>query len=406
MNVLTSGPGPAPVCLFLCLSHLRWDLVFQRPHHILTRAARDFDVVYVEEPLTEAGVTPQLRTRQDKSGVTIVTPVLPEMLGADRAVGQAARDGVLRRLLDAFLARRGHDRLYLWYYTPMALAYTDHLKADATVFDCMDELSAFKNPPAGLLAAETRLMQRADVVFTGGRSLYEAKRDRHPRVRCYPSSVDVAHFGRARTDLPDPADQAAIGRPRIGFFGVIDERMDLGLVAAMAAALPRVQFVYLGPVVKIAEEDLPQAWNLHWLGSKAYADLPAYMANWDAGWMPFALNEATRFISPTKTPEFLAAGLPLASTAVPDVVREYGSGSLVTVAGPDGMAAALQACLARPTPAWRRAVDDHLAQGSWDRTWAAMRRDMLAVARARAPLPLLRAAPPALGTAKMEARDA
>ena len=135
-------------------------------------------------------------------------------------------------------------------------------------------------------------------------------------MQCFPSSVDAAHFGRARANQPDPADQAPVGRPRIGFFGVIDERMDLSLVAAMAAALPRVQFVFIGPVVKIAEDELPRAFNLHWLGAKAYADLPAYMANWDAGWMPFALNAATRFISPTKTPEFLAAGLPLTSTAV------------------------------------------------------------------------------------------
>lgn len=403
MNVLTSGPGPAPVCLLLCLSHLRWDLVFQRPQHLLTRAARDFDVVYVEEPVTEAGVTPQLRTRRDKSGVTVVTPVLPDTLGADRAVGQAARDGVLRRLLDGFLARRGHDRLFLWYYTPMALSFTDHLKAAATVFDCMDELSAFKNPPPGLLEAEARLIARSDVVYTGGQSLYEAKRNRHPRVHCFPSSIDATHFGRARADLADPADQAGIGRPRIGFFGVIDERMDLQMVADMAAALPRVQFVFLGPVVKIAEEDLPRGWNIHWLGAKAYADLPAYLANWDAGWMPFALNDATRYISPTKTPEFLAAGLPLTSTAVPDVVRGYGSGDLVRIAGPSDMAEALQASLSRPGPAWRRAVDSHLAQGSWDRTWAAMRREMMAVARTRAPLPIVA---PAKRAAGLEARDA
>lgn len=402
MNVLTSGPGPAPVCLLLCLSHLRWDLVFQRPQHLLTRAARDFDVVYVEEPLTEQGVTPQLRTRRDKSGVTIVTPILPDSLGADMAVGQAARDAVQRRLLDDFLARRGHDRLYLWYYTPMALAFTDHLKADAIVFDCMDELSAFKNPPPGLLAAEARMFSKADLVYTGGQSLYESKRDRHPRVFCFPSSVDATHFGRARADLTDPADQAGIGRPRIGFFGVIDERMDLDLVAAMAAALPRVQFVMLGPVVKVDEAALPRAYNIHWLGSKSYADLPAYMSNWDAGWMPFALNDSTRFISPTKTPEFLAAGLPLTSTAVPDVVRGYGSGRLVRIAGPEDMAEALQASLARPTAAWRKAVDEHLAQGSWDRTWAAMRREMLAVGRARAPLPTLA---PARSMGGMEARD-
>lgn len=393
MTALTPGPGRATARLLptrasarllIVFSHLRWDLVFQRPQHLLTRAALDFDVVYFEEPLIEPGVTPHLRQRADVSGVRVVTPILPP---------EAEPVAQQRRLLDGFLARRPAERRFLWYYTPMALAFSDHLDAEATVFDCMDELSAFKNPPPGLLEAEARLFDHVDVVFTGGQSLYEAKLGRHPHVLCFPSSIDAAHFGQARRSLRDPDDQANIGTPRIGFFGVIDERTDLDLVARMARELPQVHFVILGPVVKIDPASLPQGPNLHWLGSKPYADLPAYLANWDAGWMPFRLDASTRYISPTKTPEFLAAGLPVTSTAVPDVVAGYGgangTAALVRIASAADMAQALTASLARPDPGWRAAVDACLARGSWDRTWAAMRRELFAAARRSAPvLPL------------------
>jgi hypothetical protein len=247
----------------------------------------------------------------------------------------------------------------------------------------MDELSAFRDPPPGLLEREDRLFELADLVFTGGHSLHEAKRRRHPRVYAFPSSVDVGHFAAALARPADPADQAAILRPRIGFFGVIDERMDLCLVARAAADCPEIQFVMLGPVVKIDPGTLPRAPNLHWLGPKAYADLPAYLGGWDAGWMPFALDASTRFISPTKTPEFLAAGLPLTSTAVADVVRGYGTRGLVAIADASGIAAKLRASLAPPDPGWRRRVETHLAETSWDGTWAEMARHLDRVAAER-----------------------
>nr|WP_240335497.1 glycosyltransferase [Pseudotabrizicola algicola] len=236
----------------------------------------------------------------------------------------------------------------------------------------MDELSAFRFAPAGLRDLERDLLGRADLVFTGGRSLFEAKRAHHLDVHCFPSSVDVSHFGRARTAIPDPADQAHLPGPRIGFVGVIDERIDLDLIAQAASELPELQFVMLGPTAKIDPASLPHAKNIHWLGSKSYAELPAYMANWQAAWMPFALNDATRFISPTKTPEFLSAGLQVVSTAVPDVVAEYGQKRLVKIAEASSIAADLRASLTSPTPDWKRAVDRSLRQMSWGRTWNAM----------------------------------
>lgn len=218
------------------------------------------------------------------------------------------------------------------------------------------------------------MFERADVVFTGGHSLYEAKKRQHSNVHAFPSSIDVAHFGRARSKATrDPADQDDVARPRVGFFGVVDERMDLDLVAGMADAAPDIQFVMLGPVVKIEPGSLPRRSNIHWLGSKPYSELPDYLAHWDAGFMPFALNDATRYISPTKTPEFLAAGVPVISTAIRDVVRPYGEEELVSIVrNADEAVAALRRWMADPKGRWLASVDRRLAGTSWDKTWARM----------------------------------
>jgi hypothetical protein len=329
----------------------------------MTRAARSHQVVYFEEPRYETVQRPELALTCEPSGVSVATPILPH----------GARDpaGMLRKMVDRVTARRGD--FIAWYYTAMALGYSAHLRPAVTVYDCMDELSAFLDPPPGLNELEAQLFDRADVVFTGGRSLFEAKRRRHRQVLLFPSSIDAAHFGQAREGRCDPADQAPISHPRIGFFGVIDERMDRELVLRAARACPEIQFVMLGPVVKIDPAALPRADNLHWLGAKSYAELPAYLANWDAGWMPFALNESTRFISPTKTPEFLAAGLRLVSTAIIDVIRDYGAQGLVTILRPeDDLAALLRASLEAPPAGWLGRVDARLAGQSWDRTWSDM----------------------------------
>ena len=197
----------------ICFSHLRWDFVYQRPQHLLSRAARSRRVVFVEEAMHDVS-RPCLETRRDESGVTIVVPHLPH----------EARAIHVRTLLDFFLSINGCHDFVAWYYTPMALEFSAHLRPLATVYDCMDELSAFAGAPPGIRDRERALMSRADVVLTGGRSLYEAKRALHNNVHECPSSVDVAHFGLARQPLPEPADQQGIPEPRIGFFGVIDER--------------------------------------------------------------------------------------------------------------------------------------------------------------------------------------
>ena len=354
--------------LLVCFSHIRWDFVFQRPQHLLTRAARTHEVIYFEEPIFEAGFTiPKVSIRAAAPSVSVATPMLPS--GMSTSAIYIAQ----RKILEELLATRPHPELITWYYTPMSLAFSQHLEPNVCIYDCMDELSAFKNPPAGLVEREAELFARADIVFTGGESLYRAKRERHSQVYAFPSSIDVPHFNKARATPDDPLDQAEIPKPRLGFFGVIDERMDLDLVSSTAARMPDVHFVMLGPTVKIDPATLPQAPNLHWLGSKSYAELPAYLAHWSAGWMPFALNEATRFISPTKTPEFLAAGVPIVSTAIADVVRPYGVMQLVEIADQANVVGKIRSLLAREDrDIWLTKVDRFLADKSWDKTWEAM----------------------------------
>ncbi len=372
-----AGAAPAPdvqyapdAPILLCLSHLRWSFVYQRPQHLMARFARDYPVFFFEEPIASDEPRPWLETRREEGGVEVLVPRLPHGW-AGREAEQAQRE-----LLDSFLAERGRGRLILWYYTPMSLAFTEHLKADAVVYDCMDELSAFRGAPPELVTRERELLARADLVFTGGYSLYEAKRELHANAHPFPSSVDIAHFGAARDPQPDPTDQAPIGHPRLGFYGVIDERFDIELLAAIAERRPDWQFVMIGPVVKIDPASLPQRPNVHFLGGKVYDELPQYLAGWEVALMPFALNESTRFISPTKTPEYLAGGCPVVSTPITDVVRTYGDSGVVRIAGSaDEFVDACEAALRDAADRDRllRTADAVLADMSWDATWAQMK---------------------------------
>ena len=348
----------------LCFSHLRWAFVFQRPQHLLTRAAAAMRVIYWEEPVWLEHTVLRLHTRLSPEGVLIVQPHLP--WGANPDLAQ-------RRLLDAMLREESIADPILWYYTPQALTFSDHLNAGVTVYDCMDELSAFAGADPSLPAREQALLRRADVVFTGGQSLYEAKRRGHGNVHAFPSGVDAAHFRPARDGLAALEDQAHIPHPRAGFYGVLDERLDADLLAAVADLRALVQFVMIGPTAKIDPGALPARANLHYLGPKPYAALPGYVANWQAAIMPFAINEATRFISPTKTPEYLAAGLPVVSTPIADVVRQWDGCPGVQIADtPQAFAACVDQALALPPASWRPAADALLAGMSWDGIWAAM----------------------------------
>ena len=372
-SVRTDGSGPSGGSLtnytLICFSHLRWNFVFQRPQHLMRRFASDHRVIFWEEPVASDSDEATLDVQTcEQTGVIVVTPRLPEPLGGPD------QDSVLRTLLEIYLAGQ-QGPLVRWYYTPMMLPFSRHIEAACTVYDCMDELANFKFAPPQLLELERELLEDADVVFTGGYSLYEAKKDRHPNIHPFPSSVDRLHFLQARAVDAMPDDQAPIHRPRLGFFGVVDERMDLDLLAAVADAHPEWSIVVVGPVVKIDPADLPVRANIHYLGGKTYAELPVYLGGWDVALMPFAINESTRFISPTKTPEYLAGGRPVVSTPITDVIRHYSDLEAVFIA--DGAPAFIKACeqaleLARGGGDWLAEVDVKLSSLSWDTTYARM----------------------------------
>jgi UDP-galactopyranose mutase len=343
----------------VCFSHLRWDFVFQRPQHLMTRFAREHRVFFIEEPLFgEDG--PRLEISERDNGLSVVVPHLPH---------GAQVDAVMPDLIDGLRKEKAIELCVAWFYTPMMLDWKDGLQPIVTVYDCMDELSLFKNAPSQLIERERQLFAVSDLVFTGGQSLYEAKRGKHPAVHAFPSSIDVKHFEQALNIEVEPTDQQSIPHPRIGFCGVIDERTDIDLLTQIADMRPGWQYIMLGPVVKIDESELPRRENIHYLGAKRYNDLPAYIGGWDVAMMPFAINDSTRFISPTKTPEYLASGRPVVSTPIRDVVRPYGEKGLVYIAStPEEFVNAIETAMSDDTENRRAKAAEFLSTISWDKT--------------------------------------
>jgi len=306
----------------ICFSHLRWGFVFQRPQHLLTRFSKHQRVFYIEEPIF--GEEEKLQVERTNN-IYVVTPFLKHDLTESQVTNHQ------KTMLDGLMAKMKVARYFCWYYTPMALPLGEKLSPELVIYDCMDELSAFKFAPPELTSREKELFKKADLVFTGGLSIYESKQNEHHNIHPFPSSIDKSHFGKSRTIRKQPEDQKNIPSPRFGFFGVVDERFDIDLLSEVAKRKPEWQFVILGPVVKIDPAILPQWKNIHYLGGKKYEELPRYIASWDVALVPFAMNESTRFISPTKTPEYLAAGKPVISSAIKDVVRPYGENKLVHI---------------------------------------------------------------------------
>lgn len=356
----------------LCFSHLRWDFVFQRPQHLMTRFAQTRKVYYWEEPLFDCPGKAYLEVVKKLPGLWVCVPHLPAGSSQEQTVrGQEA-------LLETFFDHRNSTSFVFWYYTPVAYEFSRSFKADLVVYDCMDELSAFKFAPPQIKYTEQQLLLKADLVFTGGFSLFEAKKQSHPNIHPFPSSIDKAHFQAARNLLPEPPDQASIRGVKLGFYGVIDERFDQELIREIAEKRPDWDFILIGPVVKIDPAELPRADNIHYMGAKSYAELPSYLSGWDVALLPFLLNESTRFISPTKTPEYLAAGRPVVSSAIRDVVSPYEKMGLVSIGhDTDSFISAIEYELGnRGNQAWLAAVDQYLADKSWQHTFASMQRLM------------------------------
>ena len=347
----------------VCFSHLRWDFVFQRPQHLLTRFSRCSSVFFIEEPVFDAKDKGHY-TISKREDVFIVLPHLP--------TGLSNEESLIRQksMFDKFMDNKNLADYGFWYYTPMALEFSRKYSPELIIYDCMDELSAFKFAPEELKNLEKELIKKADIVFTGGHSLYEAKKNQHGNIYSFPSSIDKDHFKKARSCKKSPPDQIKTTKPKLGFYGVIDERFDIELIKGIADARPDWQIILIGPVVKIDPSTLPDNNNIHYLGPKTYAELPLYLSDWNIALIPFLINDSTRFISPTKTPEYLAGGVPVISTPIKDVVNPYGKKRLVTVCkNVSGFIAAIEKELqSKEKDKWLKQVDNYLEQISWDET--------------------------------------
>ena len=350
-----------PTLIVFC--HLRWDFVFQRPQHLMTRLAEHYDILIVEEPVHTEGQA-HLKKTAVAPNITVCQPHtnVPHYGFHDDQIP------VLQGLLSDLVPEG--ERPVVWFYTPMALPLLQGFNPSLVVYDCMDELAAFKNPPKQLLQRESALLNIADLVFTGGPSLYEAKKNRHANAHCFSSSVDAAHFRQAQNAEFSHPEQANIPHPRLGFYGVIDERFDTELVRRMAEAHPEWQIVLVGPVVKIDPAELPRAANVHYMGQRTYQELPQFLAGWDVCLLPFAMNESTKFISPTKVLEYMAAELPSVSTPITDVMVPYGDVVAIAESHQDYIAACERqlALSDDERTAMAARMREVVAGTSWDRT--------------------------------------
>jgi UDP-galactopyranose mutase len=351
----------------IVFSHLRWDFVYQRPQHLMSRFSNDRRVIFFEEPVLDESTFLECKLH---GNVLVCRPHTPE-----KAIGFHDKQlPYLNSLLEKFVRDENLRDYAAWFYTPMALPLLQSINPRAIIYDCMDELSAFLNAPRQLLQRETALLKAADLVFTGGPSLYNAKKDRHPNVHCFSSSVDAAHFAQARQPEIESELQKQLPRPRLGFFGVIDERINLELIDDLAVAHPDWHVVMVGPVFKISPDMLPRRPNIRYFGQQDYAKLPQFLAGWDVCLLPFARNKATQFISPTKTLEYMVAERPIVSTPITDVAEPYGDIVYLAETSEAFIEACERALSASPEQQTARIekMREVLARTSWDATVQAM----------------------------------
>ena len=351
----------------ICFSHLRWNFVYQRPQHLMSRFAKQTRVFFIEEPWFDAEHTSHLQL-EHKENLTIIIPHIQQGLSNEECTFQQVN--LLRDLFE----QENITNYYFWYYTPMALAVGNYFSPKMIIYDCMDELSLFKFAPIELKDREKELFNKADLVFTGGHNLFQAKKNSHHNIHPFPSSIDKEHFIQARNITTDEEDQVNIPHPRFGYYGVIDERFDIELIMEVAKRKPEWHFVIIGPIVKIDPETLPKLNNIHYTGPRNYEVLPKYLAGWDIAIIPFLCNDSTKYISPTKTPEYLAGGKAVISTSIIDVVTPYGVNNLVHIADTaDEFIAAAEFELNRKDHEhWLQKIDLFLSQNSWDKTWSKM----------------------------------
>ncbi|MEP7218537.1 MAG: glycosyltransferase [Bacteroidota bacterium] len=356
----------------ICFSKLRWDFVFQRPHHLLSRCAAEHRVFFVEDPVLDADDYGRLEINRREHGVWVVVPHLPADLDNHERLAHCSD------LLSDLIRDRNISEYILWYCSANALAVTRHLEPISIIYDC-DGMYDCDGPERGTPAHEdeAELSARADLIFTVDNATYERKRNERSNVFAFPNDIDRMHFAEGRNYQDDPLDQLHIPHPRLGFFGMIDNRLDFALIESIADARPDWNLVLVGPIGAMDPATaLPSRSNIHYLGARPYHDIPAYLSGWDVAMLPLKVGE-TVHISPTNIPECLAAGVPVVATSFRDAVHPYGASGLIAnadtlaefiiAAAESGMDEAIDA------ECWFEKVDRFLAGIAWENTWTRMK---------------------------------
>jgi len=349
----------------VCFAEHGWNFTSDRPQHLLKRFAKGFRVFYIESPAFHANTDRYDITLTDEQVIVVV----PHLQGDPTQQDVTTR---WRELLIRLFNEERIDSYIFWYYTPQALKVSNHFTPDLVIYDCMDRPSETDV----MHESEHELLEFADVVFTSGQRVFEATRKLHENTYLFPNSIDRDHFAAARAFKFDPPDQANIPHPRFGFFGEIDQRIDFDLLVTVSKKRPQWHFILVGSVVNVSASQLPNYRNFHYLGAKRYEELPHYIGGWDITMIPFAHNDYTRFINPIKTAEYLAAGKPVISAPITDVIRPYGISGLVSIAGTANefvkVAEEMLAADQEAKSTWLYKVDRYLAGQSWDKTWGEM----------------------------------
>jgi UDP-galactopyranose mutase len=350
--------------------HLRWDFVWQRPQHVMSRLSRRHPILFLEQaaPLPEGGVEPRMGVQRVTDTLTVARPLMPGHVGDPEADARTdARNGAAWvRLVNDLHAGLGWARTVHWFYTPQAAGAKGMFTPVGVAYDCMDELANFKGAAADLKQLEDELMAAADVVFTGGPSMYQARKDRHDNVHQFNSGVDVDHFRKAMSDAtPVPEDAANLPHPLLLYYGVIDERMGWDNLAAVADAHPDWSILMVGPLAKITEDDLLRRPNIHYTGQRGYDLLPGYLKACDVAMVPFALSDATRYLSPTKTLEYFAARKPVVATPIQDIVDFYQDSARIAHS-PDEFVRICEAAMSEDNTERLAAGERHAQAQTWD----------------------------------------
>lgn len=344
----------------LVFSHLRWDFVFERSQHLHSRFAKYRRVFFVEEPVLGSVEIPRFHLRETPEGVQIAVPHLPKSLKSEDI------EPVLRDLVDELIFEEDLSRFVLWYDSPRALPFTRHLEAQHVIFDLQGKVDS---------SAETlELLRKADLALTGSSVQYEALKSTFPNLEFVPSSVDHDHFSQGRQSLVEPTDQVNLSHPRIGFYGVIDDRLNFELIEELAIKRPDWQFVLVGPVMEGDPEKLFHSKNVHVLGKKDYHELPLYLSGWDCAILPFRQSERTAYLSPTMALEFLSAGKPVVATPLPEIRTFLGDLGLVwTAETTEEFLRCIEDALAsRETREWSEEFEGLVTGKTWEETFLAI----------------------------------